>query len=664
MEFEERGVNLPQKLLESSEKDFLGLVQQLGRLGGVPAGIRVAIAADFAALLIEAPFGRLEQGRRFQSIVSTLQLGDEGTHALVNAIGGLPTSVKNTLARAIPNELHPILYQETMPIPGQGNASSSNPIVVTPTSAQPDQVEILPENGTVVLVSSVDNQTGNRSLLRERGFGGLRAANTDELDRLLGNNPDVCAVLIDGSILGTLSTDEQKELFRKIASYSTFLWIRIDETNISLSRDEVQATLKREWCRKEDISFNQISFSPNGVLHVREIAHIEAASTLLSTIQRSSFIPGELGDDQAATLMAAAAHYGRDWQSVPALDVISLRTRFLIGGRTSARVALLKVNDRIDPFVAKIDEKDSIRQEILRFRVFIESWDPQLHPSVYMHNSCGVIVFGLVSDESSPAEPAPSLEARIRRLWESEIYGLAEGVVAPNHEELVKAITIASEKLLRLNQIPATNPDFVCFAYPAVSAFERLESTGIDLGFSEGARRAREIAKKRFNLLQHSATVHGDVNLRNILLGGDRFAYFIDYASSGPGHPSIDLIRLELSLYLGAFQQSGPEQSCTELQHAISVERATYADLVQEFPGLVRSLTNQVCIRGSIAARDNAIAAVESHNGDYRDYIAAKYMAAWVSLTMEGYNTSLSRGVIESLIMEILSWEAKAVEDL
>ncbi len=150
--------------------------------------------------------------------------------------------------------------------------------------------------------------------------------------------------------------------------------------------------------------------------------------------------------------------------------------------------------------------------------------------------------------------------------------------------------------------------------------------------------------------------MHGDVNLQNILLQGDRVAYLIDYAYSGPGHPAIDLARLELALYLGPFQQAGSDADCRSLQAALTLEQRDWPFLQGHFSELIKLKTNEVCIRGCVMARDAALQAVQSYGGDKRDYFAAKLLLAWYALALEGLNSSLARGVIEILTDEIIRW--------
>ena len=58
------------------------------------------------------------------------------------------------------------------------------------------------------------------------------------------------------------------------------------------------------------------------------------------------------------------------------------------------------------------------------------------------------------------------------------------------------------------------------------------------------------------------ATVHGDMNLRNVLVRDGREPFLIDYAYSGPGHPCFDLVRFESALMFQMFRMTDEDPAC------------------------------------------------------------------------------------------------------
>ena len=61
------------------------------------------------------------------------------------------------------------------------------------------------------------------------------------------------------------------------------------------------------------------------------------------------------------------------------------------------------------------------------------------------------------------------------------------------------------------------------------------------------------MARSKVDALAEIVTVHGDVQLRNILVRDGREPHFIDYANCGPGHPCYDLVRLESAVLFYCF---------------------------------------------------------------------------------------------------------------
>jgi Ternary complex associated domain 9 len=627
---------------------------------------RERLLAEIANLIVGASLSNNERSQLFTELISTMGLSGNELRELAIVVSSAPPPVKNALAGAMPRSVLPILFHrssqaESRPLSEPTEVSEEAVPLSERVDLRISQAEQLATEaesaGTVRLPAVSDNQAANRSLLNRIGIGSTRVSNVGEIDRLLKHGRDIVAVVIDGSFFLEVNEKEsQDQLFRNLAAYSNFIWLRVDSTNLQFSANELQAILKDAWCEAGDISVNRLLLAPGSSISKPELDYVKAPSRVLSTIDRGRFLPGELSNDQAATLMAAAAKHGRNWQEVTAPESLDLRIEFLQGGRTGAKVALLEINGQGVPLVAKIGNRSSILDEIRRFRTFIHPWDHKLQPAVHIHADCGIIVLGLVAEDDSPINPAPTLERRLTDLWKSELYEPWEGLSPPDPPDLKRAIKSATDKLLRLNRRTCTEGRFENYSNPFVDGLVHLEDSNIRMGFSEDARQARQTATERFRRLSDRAVVHGDEHLRNILIVDDRLAYLIDYAYSGPGHPAIDLARLELSLYLGAFQQAGSHDECLAFQNALSVELRESSLLHQQFPELARLKTNWVCIEGCVMARDAAIKAVTEHGGDQRDYLSAKLLLAWYSLSLGGLNTGLARGIIDVISEQVMGW--------
>jgi tRNA A-37 threonylcarbamoyl transferase component Bud32 len=242
-------------------------------------------------------------------------------------------------------------------------------------------------------------------------------------------------------------------------------------------------------------------------------------------------------------------------------------------------------------------------------------------------------------------------------LWNEEVFHLL------NDQELdlkVYNLRIGLKKIARLlyelNKKTPPTSECPCLSNPDMNYIRGLEQRQITWKFVGQAIKARDLSELQFTQLAKSAVVHGDLQLRNILVRGDQDMHLIDYAGSGPGHPAIDLVRLELALYCGCFKQLEEESRYELFQQRLSLDRADVTALESCFGSSRLPAVNKVCIGGCIAARDQALKAVEEHGGDYKDYLAAKCLVAWQNLLMEGRQTNLTRSIINALAPEIASW--------
>lgn len=108
-------------------------------------------------------------------------------------------------------------------------------------------------------------------------------------------------------------------------------------------------------------------------------------------------------------------------------------------------------------------------------------------------------------------------------------------------------------------------------------------------------------------------------------------------------------------LFLKCFKQKQSEEKCRDFQIALSLRTADANELKREFSLLLASSLNLICMRGCVAARDNALKAVAAHGGDHGDYLAAKYLAAWQYLAVDGFQGGLTRSVISALAAPVLA---------
>ena len=508
----------------------------------------------------------------------------------------------------------------------------------------------------VILLSKIANQESNKQLLENKGFAPIHYDSLEKLREDLKSNDDVCACLVDGSFMREMQENEQCQFIEELSGYSTFIWLRIDESGLIITHKKVRDILKKTRCQLA-VAANELSIQANSTLREKEIPELRHAQEVLQIHQNIQMIPGEISEDQSRILIAAAREHARELKFVGEPKILKLVTKFLPGGRSIAKIASVGLTPEGQYVVAKIDDKNNIINEIKRFRIYIQQWDNKLQPKASFHGNAAVILFGLVSDGVNISVPAPMLEQCLEDLWDKEIFGpLDSDALALNENNLGTGLANIARMLSDLNKrTPEPSSEFTP-ANLGMDYFKNMESKRITWGFNDVHRQVRDKAEVQYNTLCGSAIVHGDLQLRNILVHNDLNMHLIDYAGSGPGHPAIDLVRLELALYVGCLKQLEDELQYVKLQEKLSIEMLNYDKLAQEFPESFRAVINRVCMRGCVAARDNAIEAAKAHTGTVKDYLAAKYLVAWQNLIMGGRQASLARSVICALAPAIDKW--------
>ena len=396
-----------------------------------------------------------------------------------------------------------------------------------------------------------------------------------------------------------------------------------------------------------------LSFQPDGKIREAELSFFRNAARLLRSHEAASFVLGELSDAETHLLVAAARARVRSEGLDAELDSRPLTVRFLAGGRSGARLAIVVCGDT-PTFVAKITAKDLALDEMMRFRTFVQPWNEELRPDCHFHGGAAVILFGLVRADVGVSHPAQSLEQRLEDLWNRQWMQQNTEPIAEETIFLARALARAARTLAGLNtKKPRTDVTLQSSANPSASHFDALDASGFVWGLSERAAKARVVAAERCRSMAESAVVHGDIHLRNILIRGDSEIQLIDYAAAGPGHPALDLVRLELALYLGAVRQFENEATSVAFQRSLSIEWVALEDLRRDFPVFFQCHINVACATGMTEARNAALDVLRSHGGDRRDYLAMKFLVAWQNLGTIGTHTGLARAVIVALTDEL-----------
>jgi hypothetical protein len=611
---------------------------------------RMDLCREAAARLELAQIADAERGERYLRVMAEARLERSELRALAISLASATPSIKNAANQVLPEDLRPLLY---------GHEARAQNVVAQPSAPQPSKgAESKPSPAppdarlgfdTVVLLAT-DDQAANIGLLTKSDLAQVKLQTLAAFQEFVRSEIDVCACLCDGSFLRGLTKDQQVEAFEAIFRFSNFIWVRIHRDGLRLSETEIASLHKRVCCEpRGPVAGERLTFSEAGSMSESELESIASARHPLQVHRQGRITPEELTSSEATILMAAVSKSILSTTLDAGLEVVSLTTKFLLGGRTEAKVAQVRVNSGQVPLVAKIEGKQYVLDEATRFLTFIRSADLELRPEIYFHQSTGIIIFGLVpSGGDDTIVPAPTLEKNLRDLWIADIYEDG-GAPASSEADAMAAIKSAVGKIKRIGR-SAMPGGFVSFANPQMKAFKVAESRGRSWGLSPDAISARGRAEARFSLLASKVTAHGDIHLRNILVRAGREAHLIDYARSGPGHPAIDLVRLELALFLSAFKQTADAAACQQLQRLMNVPSNGAQNLIEQFTAVSQWAINRVCIHGMVEARNAALQVLKANDGNESDYYVTKYLVAWEALLVDDLQTGLANAVIAALV--------------
>lgn len=604
----------------------------------------VSLCIEAALALESAELTASEKGRRLSLFLPKLQLDRSQLRQVAERWQIKTASLKNALGIALPPEFRPLLFGRSAVLAPPALNESVPPVRAASQIVDPSW------KGTFagILLLATDDQSANKDLLRREKLAPIPLRSVQEFDAHIETDHDICGCVVDGSFTKYLSREEQVQLFARIAELSSFISVRVQDSGLLFSYQELSNIFRTRQANPKAPDTWQLTLRDDGHLKAAEIEQFRSAQRLLQTHSQGVFVPGELDENELCTLMAAVQKYSSGKTLDGIFTLSSLKTKFIPGGRTSARIASLQINKGGLPLVAKIDERAFILDEGRRFFTFISQSDTRLQPTVHIHGKAGVIIFGLIDEQTSNLIPAPTLESLLQELWWLETYDHNSDHNSLEND-LKAGIKNAAQKLALLGGKPAVSSNFADVAAPYMPPLKQAESLGRTWGPSGVLIEQRAKAEELFARFAGKATVHGDVHLRNILVRGYKEAYVIDYARSGPGHPATDLVRLELSLFVNAFRPFWRESDSLSFQKMINDPMVTDEKLFNAFPEVAKWMVNRVCISGMTAARDCGLELIRQYGGSVHDYLAAKMLFAWQGLLFKDLQVSLCRAAIEAI---------------
>lgn len=667
--------DLSQKLTADSVSIFYEALSQVQSLS--EEQFRVMLCEALTLLSSSETLPERRKGERAATILSRRAIALPFASELVKGAGDYSPSVRNALAGILPAELRAKAWDSPVVDPSKDGAEDA--VVQAPTepahavvpASAPIAQGSAPGTGKVepvgpgsasivLLLSTSSDQDGNLTLLRNVGFDPIHFELWDAARTDIANMADISGFVIDGSFIRDLEPEQQFALFKEISSYSTFTWIRVDETGLRIGIPDLRETIRKSRCLLAPLHADAISVRPGGTLQESEIPDLLRAQSIIRSHVSARVHPRQLSATEGQLLIAALWKTYEENRYDRSRPAGLLEVEFLTGGYSSARTVLVRIEGAPRPEIAKVNSRPSVVEEVERFFAFIHAWDPELQPRAFFHADAAMVLFGIISEEHNRAQPAAMLAQCLEELWNSEVFAATPEAfqkVTRQSENLTVAVRRTAEKLCSLNRTRVPPTDFLPHGYPSPTVLQNLRARGIEWSLPDEVERAISKATARFNLLHPLAIVHGDLHLGNVLVRGDRDPHLIDYASSGPGHPALDLVRLELALYLGFIRQFESEEHYISFQRAFSLERKNHNDLELGWPKVFQCATNRVCLHGCVAARDYALEAVHAHGGGEKDYLAAKFLVSLQNLVMHRRQTSLTRSVIHAVAPEISSWD-------
>jgi hypothetical protein len=621
------------------------------------ASLFIHVLRDFAKTTTLEP---IEKERRLLHLLKSLALSGNGLQRIALALREIDSpGLRNAITRVLDPELKLLVFAKE-PV-GAGPHSEVSHLYRSPNStvgAIPATPITSPTTTTQALISresadvmllSLDDDPASAKLLATHRFTPLRYSNLQDAQRALQEEDEFCGCVIETSFLSVLSIADQKKLFSLLASYSTFIWLKVNETGLKLTRQSLFDVISDSRCSLEVPSVYQLALSERGGVQERDLESLNTARQRLSNDGGIGlFVPGELNDSELKLLVAALADYASKRRFRPKAALTSIRTKFLQAGNQNAKVAMIRVNDFRIPLVVKIASGDSrmfILDEIKRFQTFIRPGDKELNPEIHLHGHAALIIFGLIDNAEDDQEPAPTLDQILSEYWYAEMFGED---VYKRWQNSRAGFCKAVRKFSMLNQVVNTDSSFECKANPYLDSIKQMERGGFDWGLGEEAREIRCRAEMIFSAASQAAIAQGDAHSRNVLLRGQD-GFVIDYAYSGPGHPCVDLVRLELSLFLTHFVQCVSEDILVQLQREITYKNANPEDLVTKYPKAFPCGTNRACMEMCLIARDAVGGVLAKHRLGWKHYVCTKLLYAWQALQIPTLQRSLVRIVIQAL---------------
>ena len=597
--------------------------------------------------------GPTEISRRVRIAVEAAKLPDRQARDLASMLIHLPPTIRQAVTTSLPPQLRQLVYSASQPQPVVGEARLEDvlpaiPALVTHATESIDSPASISRNcSNVILLGTFADHEENYLALERRGFTPLRAMHVDQLKEYLDH--EVCGIVVARSWWPGVAEAEREGVLKQILAHSSFAWLKFDTHNLPCSAQRFDELVLA--ARHVVPGMGECTCHDGWRLTQHDLIAIERIRSILGNTDTVRLCPAEIHETQARVVIGAAIKHVWQRNFFGSFRLTRVETNLIHGGRSYAKIIRMAPDDDGAPLVAKIDVVERLSDEMSRFKRYVQRWDTALNPQLHYHAGTSLIIFGLVESTEASGRPAPTLEDTLETMFYCEHW--PDSYQGPNEQELRELIDRAIRKLQRLNS-QQNDGGFSQKTYIACEPYKSLRRVGIEwkIGHCDGTEGSVfdfiDTAVSKVDALADRVIVHGDVQLRNILVRDGREPHFIDYANCGPGHPAFDLVRLESAILFYCGRMNGDERETAALLLDI-LNGHSEAEIAKAHPLFYTCRTNRLALYASIACRAASLETMSKVGGTEDDYLAMKYIIACQSLFMIHLQSGIARSQLAAL---------------
>jgi hypothetical protein len=668
-----QGVNVPElrDLVGSNGENFLRAVRVLSKRPGVQQFLADEVLIEaIKALEAAEELSVRERDRRIAILVKSVGLVDSEIAELTRRVASEAPKAFNAIMSAIPANKRMRMNltaasKEELKAPNSSTIAASTPsnvvLFLAPSAdlqepaadavhreeAPPADDDIVTVDfRSVVLLGSEEDHERNALSLQRRKFTALRCETVDALRPLATS---ICGIVVSGLWWLNISADMHHDELCRILEISSMFFIRIGVDHLKEDVASHIADIQRElYGAERDSATFCHGFGCN--ITASDMAELDRVAGLMKSSDATQFHPYGINLHEGVLLRTLATKRVRNRHVDASVNIEKLQTSLLGGGRSGAKIVMVAPDDGGLPVIAKLHPIKELRDELRRYKIWIQSWDDRVQPELVTHLGQAALVYRMVDSVSDPGRPAPTLEDRLEKQRSTEIW---DAEVAPPEQDIVLMLNRAVSKLAILNKRKVVDGASAIDEFWSGWAFKELLGKGVVWDFVDLKGQVIDIpdilarSESRVGQLHGKAHVHGDVHLRNVLVN-DREPILIDFASSGPGHPCYDLVRLDMSVSTFAFRAVCHEQDIARMMHEIHCDGADYERVKIAFPRLLSSVGNRVAVRAAIAIRTASLDVLSQYGGGLIDYMAMRILVNSFALSALYPQSVVARATISA----------------